>query len=133
MKTRITIVRNSCKYNIRRASDLSAIVPGCTIFEVDTNPETLGRFETTEAAKAALASYASDIRAYDARSQRGYLVNVTEYAVVEEDIEIDEDGDEYETGTATIAAVTPFLDDLHIFGEDYTHDEKYGWKAAENG
>lgn len=119
--TAYVIYRGYIETHVRNVRDLAAIVPGCT-FGNDTDPVLVSRHNTIDEAHDALARHQSDVRVYDAYAVRGYNVTVTEYWIAP--MVTDEFDDEF---YEEMADCTPFVDEIHIFGTDYTYDANYGW------
>lgn len=121
------IYRGYAEFHVRNIKDFDIIVPGCTFCE-DTDPVLISRFADLDAASEALTAYSSDVRVYDAYAVRGYNVAVTEYWIAS--LEDDDDC----APCADMFDYTPFVDEIHIFGFDYTYDPQWGWieKSADD-
>ena len=115
------IYRGYAENHVRNVRDLAAIVPGCT-FGNDTDPVLVSRHSTIDDARDALVRYQSDVRVYDTYAVRGYNITVTEYWIAP--VVTDEFGDD---SYDEMAECTPFVDEIHIFGANYTYDANYGW------
>jgi hypothetical protein len=114
------IYRGYAEFRVNHLKDLNAIVPGCTFGE-DTDPMPISHFANLDAASETLTAYSSDVRVYDAYAVRGYNVAVTEYWIAS--LEDDDDCALY----ADMFDCTPFVDEIHILGSDYTYDPQWGW------
>ena len=84
-KIRFEIKKNTIEINYKNRMDIK---PGCTLDNIDSDPEIIESFDTKEAAIEALKKYSTDISTF---SSCGTVFNVTEYYI--EENEYDEDGD----------------------------------------
>ena len=82
---RFEIKKNNIEISYKNRMNIK---PGCTLDNIDSDPEIVESFDTKEAAIEALKKYSTDISAF---SLCGTVFNVTEYYV--EENEYDEDGD----------------------------------------
>lgn len=88
-KTVYEIRKSSIELIYKRPEDLSAVVAGCSIYD-DPQPEIIKRFEDRAEALEAFADYKSIFRYMHYTFHYIYLY---EYALFEEELEIDEDGE----------------------------------------
>lgn len=118
--------RYSAEIHVRRPEDLDKIFEGCTLY--DSSPELIQKFDTEAEALDALKAYSTKVKYYS--SSVPYFL-VTEYAVCEQDVEVDEDGEEYACGCASFWT-TPMTDEISFGADTYRYNESFRcWNRQE--
>lgn len=104
---------------VKRPKDLNKIFEGCSLDCGD--PVLIRRFENETEALEALKAYRTEVK----KMHHVFTYfDITEYAVCEQDVEVDEDGEEYACRCASFWT-TPMVEEITFGADTYRYNESF--------
>ena len=127
-KTVYEIRKSSIELIYMRPEDLSAVVAGCSIYD-DPEPELIKRFEDRTEALETFADYKSE---FSYMHYTFHYIYVYEYALFEEELEIDEEGEEEYVDCSELIALSPMPEEIRPISQLFRYSkDRQQWEAVE--